>query len=53
MRLKNIKGAKERIELSNYIIKDPYKEKGKYSKLFGNNNLNFKCLITSIYWFTY
>ena len=38
MRLKNIKGAKERIELSNYIIKDPYKEKGKYSKLFGNNN---------------
>lgn len=38
MRLKNIKGAKEYIEKSPYIIKNPEKYKGKYKELFKNNN---------------
>jgi len=38
MRLKNVKGAKEIIENSKYIIKDPYSYKGKYQSLFENNN---------------
>lgn len=38
MRLRNVKGAKERIEASKYIILN-YKElKGKYKKLFNNDN---------------
>ena len=36
MRLKNVKGAKERIEISKYIIKDPVSLKGKYKTLFKN-----------------
>ena len=38
MRLKNIKGAKEKIKLSPYIIDNPEQFKGKYQKLFNNNN---------------
>jgi len=38
MRLKNVKGAKERIEISKYIIKEPISLKGKYQSLFNNNN---------------
>lgn len=38
MRLKNIKGAKEYIERSPYIIKNPETYKGKYKTLFKNNN---------------
>lgn len=38
MRLKNVKGAKEIIESSNYIIKDPFNYRGKYNELFKNNN---------------
>ena len=38
MRLKNVKGAKETIELSNYVIKNPDEYKGKYRQLFKNNN---------------
>lgn len=38
MRLKNVKGAKEKIEKSKYIINNPYEYKGKYKNLFNNNN---------------
>ena len=38
MRLKNVKGAKETIEKSKYIIKDPKTYRGKYKELFNNNN---------------
>ncbi len=38
MRLKNIKGAKERIGESSYLIKDPFALKGKYKTIFKNNN---------------
>ena len=38
MRLKNIKGAKEYIENSPYIIDNPEKYRGKYNTLFDNNN---------------
>ncbi len=38
MRLKNVKGAKEIIEASNYIIKNPKDYKGKYSEIFKNKN---------------
>jgi len=38
VRLKNVKGAKEIIESSPYIIKEPWKYKGKYDELFGNKN---------------
>ena len=38
MRLKNIKGAKEKITLSPYIIQTPENYKGKYKTLFNNNN---------------
>lgn len=38
MRLKNIKGAKEYIEKSKYIINSPENYKGKYTSLFKNNN---------------
>lgn len=39
MRLKNVKGAKEYIEKSPYIIKNPENYKGKYKKIFNNNNI--------------
>lgn len=38
MRLKNIKGAKEKIELSPYIINNPENYKGKFNTLFNNKN---------------
>lgn len=38
MRLRNVKGAKEIIESSNYVILDYKKHKGQYNKLFGNDN---------------
>ena len=38
MRLKNVKNAKEIIEKSNYIVFEPSKYKGKWSKVFNNNN---------------
>ncbi len=38
MRLKNIKGAKEKINKSNYIIQNPEEYKGKFKTLFQNNN---------------
>ena len=38
MRLKKVKGAKEIIEASPYILKNPEEYKGKYSLLFKNDN---------------
>ena len=38
MRLKNVKGAKEIIDSSPYIIKNPKEYKGKFKKLFQNSN---------------
>lgn len=38
MRLRNVKGAKEIIDNSSYIIKNPIDYKGDYQKVFGNNN---------------
>ncbi len=38
MRLRNIKNAKEKINLSPYIIQNPEKYKGKYKEIFKNNN---------------
>jgi len=38
MRLKNVKGAKEIIEKSSYVLKNPNDYKGRFSDLFGNDN---------------
>lgn len=38
MRLRNVKGAKEIIENSSYVIKDAETYKGNYKKLFNNDN---------------
>ena len=38
MRLKNVKGAKERINISKYIIINPFDNKGNYKALFKNKN---------------
>lgn len=38
MRLRNIKGAREVIAASRYIIHEPEKNKGSFKKLFGNDN---------------
>src|SRR5574344_760485 len=38
MRLRNIPGAKEKIEQSNYLIINPEEYKGNYKKMFNNNN---------------
>lgn len=38
MRLRNVKGAKEIIDNSPYIIKNPNDYKGNYQKIFENNN---------------
>ena len=38
MRLKCVKGAKEIVESSPYLILEPEKYKGKYKKLFNNDN---------------
>lgn len=38
MRLKNVRGAKGKIESSKYCINDPFTYKGTYQKLFNNNH---------------
>ena len=38
MRLKNVKGADKVIEASNFVILNPNDYKGKWNKVFGNNN---------------
>lgn len=38
MRLKNIKGASEKVQKGKYIINNPKDYQGKWSRLFGNNN---------------
>jgi len=38
MRLKNKKGAKEKVSSSNYVIKEPKLYKSKWNKVFENNN---------------
>ncbi len=38
MRLRNIKGSKEKVENSKYIINNYKEYKGKYNNLFGNGN---------------
>lgn len=38
MRLKNVRGAKEIINASQYIVEDPFVYLGKYQQLFNNNN---------------
>lgn len=38
MRLRNIKGSKEFIEASPYVIQEPEQLKGKWSSLFHNNH---------------
>lgn len=38
MRLRNVRGAKEIIESSNYVVLDYKKYRGNYNKLFKNNN---------------
>ncbi len=38
MRLRNVKGAKEKIETSKYIINDYLNYKGNFNKVFNNNN---------------
>lgn len=38
MRLRNVKGAKEIIESSNYVVLNYKDYKGTYHELFGNNN---------------
>lgn len=38
MRLRHIKGSEEKIQNSPYTINEPSQYKGKYNKLFNNNN---------------
>lgn len=38
MRLKHVKNAKERVEMSKYLILEPSKFKGRYKELFKNDN---------------
>lgn len=38
MRLRNIKGAKETLENSNYVVELPESNKGKWKKIFENDN---------------
>lgn len=38
MRLKNVRGARERIEACPYFLKEPKKYRGKYNALFNNSN---------------
>ena len=37
MRLRNVKGARETIEVNPYVIKDGEERNGKWKELFGNN----------------
>jgi len=38
MRLRNVKNKKEIMDNSNYLVKNPLEYKGKWNKLFNNNN---------------
>ena len=38
MRLRNVRGAKEAIDQSEYVIKEPVKWNGRWRELFGNNH---------------
>ncbi|BBF44582.1 tRNA (guanine46-N7-)-methyltransferase [Lachnospiraceae bacterium KM106-2] len=38
MRLRNVKGAREAIEASAYVVDVPENQKGKWNEVFGNNN---------------
>ena len=38
MRLRNVKNKEEIMNNSNYLIRDSYEHKGKWNKLFNNNN---------------
>jgi len=38
MRLRNVKGSQDTIEANKYVVQIPEEEKGKWSKVFGNNN---------------
>ena len=38
MRLRNIKGSREAIEINEYTINNPGEQKGKWKQLFGNDN---------------
>lgn len=38
MRLRKVKNAKEQIESSNYVISNPEEYKGKFNKVFNNDN---------------
>ena len=38
MRLRNVRGAKEAIDASEYVIKEPVKWKGRWRELFGNDH---------------
>ena len=37
MRLRNVRGSKEALEASAYVIKNPMEYKGRWSELFGNS----------------
>lgn len=38
MRLRNITGSRERIAQSGYVVQEPFKWRGRWSTLFGNEN---------------
>ncbi len=38
MRLRNVKGSREEIQLSEYTVNEPEKYKGRWKELFGNDN---------------
>ena len=37
MRLRNIKGAREEIAISEYVTQNPKEQKGKWKEYFGND----------------
>lgn len=38
MRLRNIQGARETVEASEYVVQKPQEQKGKWAEFFGNDN---------------
>lgn len=38
MRLRNVKGSREKIATNDYVIQNPEEKKGKWKEVFGNNN---------------
>lgn len=38
MRLRNVKGSREEIQLSEYTVNEPEKYRGRWKELFGNDN---------------